>query len=161
MARYKYPVHETVNGITFVSDGPDTDPVGEGPRHEKDKNGRIEDYFLWRQGDAPATHSIYQYSLSGHLVMLLTRLSVADTWEYWIYTGGPNKQTFYRTRDYSTWFGPYPETELRIQLAGEKDISDVEQIRRRSNDEIRIEHQGSACSVVWNQATRQYVRKCQ
>ena len=158
MEKYKYPVRETVNGITFIFNGPEMDPISEDPHNSKDKDGRVEEYFLWKdQDDTPATHSVWILGEpSGNKLLLITRRTDEDKWEYDIRM---NKQMYKRRRIDGEWSPEASVTALRIRLASETESAAIDQIKPVGNG-ARIEHKGSDCSLTWNQATRRYVRKC-
>ena len=96
MRRYKFPVEETINGVTLTFVGPEMDPLASPNPHPKDKQGDFTEYFLWRDGDnLSAVHRVWFPNPSGNKIELLTRRTETDTWWYTIRT---NKQTFERSK---------------------------------------------------------------
>jgi hypothetical protein len=160
METYKYPVRETINGITLIFNGPEMDPAPDGPKHEKDKDGFIEEYFLWKDSeDTPATHNVWRIpdQPSGHKILVETRrIADGDTWEYEIWA---NKQKFRRRHGGGAWSGEDAVSTLRIRVGSETDSPAIDQIKTQGSS-IRIEHKGSDCSLTWNPSTRKYTRRC-
>ena len=159
---YKYPVYETVNGITLVFRGPTLDPVADkADRHPKDKEGYTYEYFLWKHGDQPvATYRVGPFQPTGNRVKLDAEQTKQDWWRYEI---NIEDQTFKRKHKNGPWELPWESvTSLRIQLDSEPNepAAIVEMRLTDGGETIRIEHQGSDCSLTWNPATRRYTRTC-
>ncbi|HWC01386.1 MAG TPA: hypothetical protein VHF87_01325 [Methylomirabilota bacterium] len=162
MLTYKYPVHVTINGITLAFNGPDLDPVAVShEKHPKDKEGDLTEYFLWKEGDTPATHRIEEINSSGWKIEIRTvrPSQEQDWWRYRIYWSGPNAQQFERKHQGGQWEPLEPVSKIRIKLVSENDTPKIEFVSSEL-DIPRIEHQGSSCSVTWNPATRRYQRTC-
>jgi hypothetical protein len=158
MTLYRYPVQQTINGITFTYKGPELDPVVESQtKHPKDKDGDLGQVFVWKEGDTPATHRLYRLNgPSGYLIRFDTRQTDDDMWDYRV---DWDEGKFERKHKGGQWEARAPVSELRIKLENEDDVH-APTAFSGLGETTRIEHEGSTCSLVWNPATRRYVRKC-
>ena len=153
MVQFKYQVQETINGVTLSYDGPEQDPAADPTTGQ----GDLEDYFLWMDGDTPATHVVMDVDAGNGRIKILARQAKQIWWKYRIHV---NTQEFERRQKGDAQWSPRrPVTMLFIKVDGEANARRMESIGI-SNDNARIEHQGSNCSVTWNPATRRYVRRC-
>jgi hypothetical protein len=159
MLLYKNPVLLEFNGVTLSFPGPELDPAN--PRsHAKDKEGDFSEYFLWKEGDPPATHHIADINVSGWLIQIRTE-SGNDWWHYVIYCGGACQFQFERKRKGGQWEPCVPVSLLHIKLNGEADEPTINSDGVSTfGTKAIFGHRGSTCTVTYNPATRQYVRRC-
>jgi hypothetical protein len=157
--RTAYELQEIIEGVTFTYRGRGTDPVVADAPSLRNNGGDYEDMLLRSSRDDAAMPIVDARPITFDLVSILAYEGKARFWRYTIDTVS---QTWSRDDGKgSSEVRPVSDLRIRIDRKGEiEQTPDQIQIVGTRGEYVAVIHPGSTCRMVWNPATRRYVRVC-
>jgi hypothetical protein len=154
-----YELQETIHGVTFTYRSRGEDPVVTEGFGRTNRAGDFEDMLLSAAGDEQAMPIVDARPISFDVVSILAyqgkgqfqRYTINTTTQTWTRDGGAGRSEV----------RPVSDLRIRIDQADETEHAAAEiEVAGTRGEYVSLIHEGSTCRVVWNPATRRYVRVC-